>query len=140
MIARENKDRYVGAVFLIGLGILFTPLSAVIGGFFPGILFVIGATALTHGMVEGEGRDQVYGGLFLLGLGTFFLLGFNLPLLLIGLGVLLLLGFNHKQEWFSHQNHHTNHHNLSRKPYTPEMDEVEFASGTLDKRKHDEYV
>jgi hypothetical protein len=137
MIARENKDRVVGAVFLIGLGILFTPLSAVVGGFFPGILFVIGATALTHGMVEGEGHDQVYGGLFLLGLGTVFLLGFNLPLLLIGLGVLMLLGFNHKPDWFSHQNHSTHHHNLSRKQYVPEQEDVEFA---VDKRKHDEYV
>lgn len=126
MITRENKDQVSGAVFLIGLGVLFTPLGAVVGGFFPGILFVIGATALVHSMAEGEGQDQRNGGLFLLGLGLFFLLGFNLPLLLIGLGIFLLLGYHQKPEWFGSRRHD------SREGYDSEV--------YTEKQKHDEYV
>ena len=139
MITRENKDRVSGAVFLIGLGVLFTPLGKLIGGFFPGILFVIGATAIAHSMAEGEGRDQMMGGLFMLGLGTFFLLGFNLPLLLIGLGIFVLLGYHQKLDGMHerHLNQHPRKHFHREQEYIREPHDMEFTS---EKRKHDEYV
>lgn len=132
MITRANKDRVTGAIFLIGLGVLFTPLGGIVGGFFPGILFVIGATALAHSQVEGEGRDQMYGGLFMIGLGLFFLLGFNLPLLLIGLGIFLLLGYHEKLEGL-HRSHSSRKQSYIREPH-----DLDFSVES--KRKHDEYV
>ena len=75
MNSTSNADRLSGAVFLIGLGVLFTPLAGIVGGFFPGILFVLGATALVHGMANGASRDEQMGGLFLIGLGLALLFG-----------------------------------------------------------------
>jgi hypothetical protein len=121
MNSKTNADRVSGAVFLIGLGILFTPLSSVVGGFFPGILFVIGASAIARGVAEGKEWQQVSGGIGMIGLGLFFLLGFNLGLLLILLGLAMLFGYNYKPEWFGREPRHSD------------------AFGS-EKRKHDEFV
>ncbi len=93
MYSKSYADRVAGAVFLIGLGLLFTPVANIVGGFFPGILFVIGATTIARGVAEGQPWYEVSGGLFMLGLGLFFLFGFSLPLLLIVLGLMMLFGY-----------------------------------------------
>lgn len=121
MNSTSNADRLSGAVFLIGLGVLFTPLAGIVGGFFPGILFVLGATALVHGMANGASRDEQMGGLFLIGLGLVFLVGFSLPVLLIGLGLALLFGRSYKPELFG-----------GRKAHDPEY--------YPEKQKHDDLV
>ena len=54
MYSKSYADRVSGAVFLIGLGLLFTPVANIVGGFFPGILFVIGATTIARGVAEGQ--------------------------------------------------------------------------------------
>lgn len=118
---KTNADRVSGAVFLIGLGLLFTPLSGVVGGFFPGILFVIGASAIARGVAEGQEWHQVSGGIGIIAVGLFFLLGFNLGLLLILIGLGMLFGYNYKPEWFGKEPRHSD----------------EFVS---EKRKHDEFV
>lgn len=118
---KTNADRVSGAVFLIGLGLLFTPLSGVVGGFFPGILFVIGASAIARGVAEGQEWHQVSGGIGIIAVGLFFLLGFNLGLLLILLGLGMLFGYNYKPEWFGKEPRHS--------------DEI-----VSEKRKHDEFV
>jgi hypothetical protein len=121
MDAMSNSDRLSGAVFLIGLGVLFTPLAGIVGGFFPGILFVLGATAIAHGTANGNAHDEQMGGLFLIGLGLVFLVGFSLPVLLIGLGLLLLFGRSYKPELFGGRKAHD-------AEYYPE------------KQKHDELI
>ena len=121
MYSKTNADHVSGAVFLIGLGLLFTPLSSIVGGFFPGILFVIGASAIARGMAEGQEWYTVTGGLGMIGIGLVFLLGFSLPILLILLGLGLLFGYSTKPEWFGQRKAH----------------DEEFVT---EKRKHDEFV
>lgn len=100
MYSKSYADRVSGAVFLIGLGLLFTPLGGIVGGFFPGILFVIGASAIARGMAEGLPWYNVSGGLGMIGLGLVFLVGFSLPLLLILLGLAMLFGYTIKPDMF----------------------------------------
>ena len=85
---KDRVDQVSGGVFLIGLALLFlTPVP-----FFPGILFVIGASSLARGMAEGQEWTSVQGALWLFGLGLLFLVGFNFALLLILIGLSMLFG------------------------------------------------
>ncbi len=89
VLSKERADQIAGGVFLIGLALIFaTKIS-----FFPGILFVIGASSLARGLAEGRQWYSVQGALWMIGLGLLFLLGFNFPLLLILIGLSLLFGF-----------------------------------------------
>jgi len=94
MYAKEYADRVAGGVFLIGLAVLFTPLASIVGGWWPGILFVLGASAIARGVAEGQSWYSVSGGIWLIGLGIVFLVGFSLPLLLILLGVTMITGYS----------------------------------------------
>jgi hypothetical protein len=100
MYSKSYADRVSGAVFLIGLGLLFTPLGGIVGGIWPGILFVIGASSIARGMSEGLPWYNVSGGLWMIGLGLVFLLGFSLPLLLILIGLTMLFGYTFKPDAF----------------------------------------
>ncbi|NPV67288.1 MAG: hypothetical protein HPY64_09115 [Anaerolineae bacterium] len=88
-LTKERADQIAGGVFLIGLAILFTTSI----GFWPGILFVIGASSLARGMAEGREWYSVQGALWMIGLGLFFAVGFSLPLLLIVIGLSMLFGW-----------------------------------------------
>ena len=91
----------IGAgVFFIGLGILF--FTHIIS-FWPGILFVLGASALARGMAEGQHWQSVSGGLFLIGLGLVFLLNFSWPIILILIGLAMLFGYNFRSSWKRHR-------------------------------------
>lgn len=100
MYSKSYADRVSGAVFLIGLGVLFTPLGNLVDGIWPGILFVIGASSLARGMAEGLPWYNVSGGLWMIGLGLVFLWGFSLPILLILLGLTMLVGYSFKSDAF----------------------------------------
>ena len=83
---RSHKDS-IGAVWLIGLGVLFLT-----GSFFPGIFMLIGVTKyLKH---SGRGRDQkaLQALLFFGGLAAIFWAGLSWPLLLVWIGAMMLLG------------------------------------------------
>lgn len=97
MHTKTRSDQIAGAVFLIGLGIL---LWGNIVSFWPGILYVIGASAIARGVAEGQAWYNVSGGLWMVGLGLVFQFGFSLPLLLILVGVGMLFGCNIKGEWW----------------------------------------
>jgi hypothetical protein len=86
MVSKQRADQIGGGVFLIGLGLLFTDVLS----FWPGILLVIGASALASGIAEGQSGQKVTGGLWMLGIGLFFLVGFSWPLILILIGVGML--------------------------------------------------
>ena len=87
MVGKHQGDRIAGAVFLIGLGVLFLT-----GYWWPGILFVIGASAMARGVSEGQAWYNVPGGLWMIGLGLVFAFGFSWPLMLILIGVSMLFG------------------------------------------------
>ena len=46
---KRRADEISGAVFMIGLGLLF------LLGFWPGIMFVIGLTSIVQGLADGRG-------------------------------------------------------------------------------------
>jgi hypothetical protein len=89
-VPKERADQISGGVFLIGLAILFLPNGI---GFWPGILFVIGASSLARGMAEGQAWYSVQGALWMFGIGFLFLFGFNLAILLIIMGLTMLFGW-----------------------------------------------
>ncbi|MBI5669635.1 MAG: hypothetical protein HZC41_16655 [Chloroflexi bacterium] len=94
MVSKERADQIAGGVFLIGLGLLFTNVL----DFWPGILFVIGASNIARGMAEGRPWYNVSGGLWLIGLGLVFLLNFSFPVILILIGLSMLVGYSVKDQ------------------------------------------
>lgn len=93
---KEDADRVSGAVFLIGLGVI-----ALINYWWPGIMFVIGASLIARGVVQGQAWQNATGALVVIAIGLVFALqdfigGVNFwPLVLIALGLFMLFG----QEW-----------------------------------------
>lgn len=114
---RQNADQVSGGVFLIGLALLFLT-----GFWWPGIMFVIGASMIAKTIVQGRPLNHATGAFWVIGIGLVFWLpgalnisfGNLWPLLLIVLGLFMLFGGQ----------------------YRPKMDRYE------DKPKHDdeEYV
>jgi hypothetical protein len=88
--SRKRSDQTANAVFLIGLAILLLPNGI---GFWPGILFVIGASNLARAMSRGRAWYDVQGALWMIGLGFLFWFGFSLPVLLILVGLTMLFGY-----------------------------------------------
>ena len=81
-----KSEQMSGAIFLIGIGLLF-----VTGWWFPGILFVIGASSMATALANKQPWISATGALWMFGLGFIFWL--NLPwgviLILIGLSTLV---------------------------------------------------
>jgi hypothetical protein len=90
MIDKTRADQVSGGVFLIGLALLF-----ITGYWWPGILFLIGASSMARGVAEGRDWYSIPGGLWMIGLGLVFAFGFSWPLLLILIGVSMIFG----QSW-----------------------------------------
>ncbi|MEO1289105.1 MAG: hypothetical protein AAFV93_15175 [Chloroflexota bacterium] len=80
-----KAEHVSGAIFMIGLGLLF-----VTGWWFPGILFVIGASTMASALVDNHPWQSATGALWMFGIGVIFWL--NLPwgvvLILIGISYL----------------------------------------------------
>jgi hypothetical protein len=123
MYSKSYADRISGAVFLIGFGLLLTPFGGIVGGMWPGLLFVLGAVALVQGMQRGLPWYNVTGALWMFGLWLVFLWGFSLPLLLILLGATMLFGYSFRSRHFGDK--------------IKNDDDDAFID---EKRKHDEYV
>ena len=79
-----KAEQVSGAVFLIGLGLVW-----ITGWWFPGMLFVMGASIMASAIVNNHPWTSATGALWMFGLGTIFWL--NLPwgfiFLLIGLSM-----------------------------------------------------
>jgi uncharacterized membrane protein len=114
MLSKNRADQIAGGVLLIGLGLLFTDVI----DFWPGILFVIGATNIARGMAEGRPWYNVSGGVWLIGLGIVFLFDFNWAVILILIGLSMLFGYSVKD-----------HHYRGDEDEKPKNDQ---------KRKHDD--
>lgn len=86
-LSEERAGQITGGIWLIGLGILFYT-----GRWWPGIMFVIGASAIAEGFVEGRGWYALQGGFWAIAIGVWALYHFNIALFLVALGVSMLLG------------------------------------------------
>src|SRR5690606_30946849 len=126
MYSKERADQVAGGVFLIGLAIVFMT-----GFWWPGIMFVIGASAIARGVAEGQEWYNVPGGLSMIAIGLLFVFKFSWPVILLFIGASMLFGKSW-QNW-----HKTNVADEKPKredkrkndePYY--IDESEDASGT----------
>jgi hypothetical protein len=95
-VSSERSNEIFGAIWLIGLGILFYTHY-----WWPGIMFVIGAASIAHGLSEGHGWYAFQGALWTIGLGIWFALGTNIATLLLVLGLSMLLGALFKPPMFA---------------------------------------
>jgi hypothetical protein len=86
---RDRPEQIAGGTFLIGLALLFMT-----GWWWPGIMFVLGATSLARTYAQGKQWSDDRGALVLLLIGVVFgFFSWNwLPLVLIGIGAYLLFG------------------------------------------------
>jgi hypothetical protein len=82
MCLNANRAHEISSgVFLIGLGLCF------VFGFWPGIMFVIGVTAIVEGLAEGQGWYAFQGATWTIGIGVLALFHFSLAALFIMIGV-----------------------------------------------------
>ena len=111
MVTKARADQVSGGVFLIGLAMLFMT-----GYWWPGILFVIGASSMARGIAEGRDWYSVPGGLWMIGLGLVFAFGFSWPLLLILIGVSMLFG----KSWHGDRGHRRRRNRWYTEDFAPE--------------------
>jgi len=83
----EQAHAITGAVWLFGLAALFYT-----GRWWPGIMFVIGASAIIEGLIERQGWYALQGGAWALGIGVWALMHFQIWFIFVVLGVSTLLG------------------------------------------------
>lgn len=97
-INKENADQVSGGIFLIGLAMLFLT-----GWWWPGIMFVIGASIIARTMAEGKPWTSATGAFWMIGIGVVFGVpgliegvdwGTIWPLALIAIGLFMLFGGN----------------------------------------------
>ena len=101
---QQRPEQVSGGVFLIGLALLFFTSF-----WWPGIMFVIGASMLARTISEGKPLQSNTGAFWVIGIGAFFwlpgLLSFSigaiLPLILIGLGLFMLFGGEYRPDIFN---------------------------------------
>lgn len=96
MSDKKRVDQVAGGVFLIGLALLF-----ILDGFWwPGIMFVIGASLIARTVAEGKPWQSATPAFWTIGIGLVFWLpsilniGFSnfWPLMLIAIGLFMLFG------------------------------------------------
>ncbi len=85
-MSSERAGQITGGVWMIGLGILFYT-----GMWWPGIMFVIGASAILQGLVEGRGWYSFQGGIWSIAIGVSALYHFNIAIFFVAMGVSMIL-------------------------------------------------
>jgi len=84
---KEQAHAITGAVWLFGLAALFYT-----GLWWPGIMFVIGISAIIEGLIAGQKWYALQGGAWMIGIGLWALLDFQLWFLFVVLGISTLVG------------------------------------------------
>lgn len=124
MYSKRSGDQFGGGIFLIGLALLFMT-----GYWWPGLLFVIGASNIARGMAEGREWYNVSGGIGLIGLGIVFAIGFNLPLILLMIGLATLFGFNKAKCGWNEDDYDTYKHKNDEKAKNDDLYDGEALAG-----------
>ncbi|QPC82742.1 hypothetical protein G4Y79_24170 [Phototrophicus methaneseepsis] len=95
---KQNADQISGGVFLIGLAMLFLT-----HWWWPGIMFVVGATIIARTIAEGQPWTSATGAFWVIGIGVVFGVpglidgidwGTIWPIALIVIGLFMLFGGN----------------------------------------------
>lgn len=103
MARKDNADQVSGGVFLIGLALLFLT-----GWWWPGIMFVIGASMFARTMAEGKPLQSNTGAFWVIVIGIVFGIpnlfagidwGSIFPIVLIGIGLFMLFGGRYRPDW-----------------------------------------
>jgi hypothetical protein len=82
----QQANALTGGVWLIGFGILFATRY-----WWPGIMFLVGITAIVQGLVQGRGWSTIHGGYWAILIGVWAVLKFNMAVFFIGMGVYVIL-------------------------------------------------
>lgn len=85
-LSSERAGQLNGGVWMIGLGLLFYT-----GRWWPGIMFLIGASSIVEGLVEGYGWWAFQGGLWAIAIGVWALFHFNIAVLFVGVGASMVI-------------------------------------------------
>jgi hypothetical protein len=86
-ISQRQADGISAGLWLIGLGVLFATSF-----WWPGIMFVIGATSLVQGLVRGRGWYALQAAVWTIAIGLWALLNYSLAALFIALGLSAIVG------------------------------------------------
>ncbi len=82
----ERANAVTGGIWLIGLGVLFATEF-----WWPGILLLIGITAIVQGSARGAGWQPIHGGLWVLLIACWALMRFNMTVFFVALGVYVII-------------------------------------------------
>lgn len=85
-LSDQRAGQVTGGIWLIGLGLLFYT-----GHWWPGIMFVIGASSIVQGLVEGRGWYAFQGGLWCIAIGVWAYYHFNIALFFVVLGASMIV-------------------------------------------------
>lgn len=85
-LTNERAGQITGGVWMIGLGILFFT-----GMWWPGIMFLFGASAIVGGLVEGRGWYAFQGGLWSIAIGVWALFQFHIAVLFVAIGASMIV-------------------------------------------------
>jgi len=90
----QQANALTAGIWLIGFGILFATKL-----WFPGIMFLVGITAIAQGMVQGRGWYSIHGGYWAILIGVWAALKFNMAVFFIALGVYVIVSAFVKPGW-----------------------------------------
>lgn len=108
-----KSEQMSGAIFLIGLGLLL-----ITGWWFPGILFVIGASSMATALAKNHPWTSATGALWMFGLGLIFWLNLPWGFIFILIGISILSGSHCKDEFFDEK---------SKNDYKAKNDDIDFV-------------
>ena len=91
---QRRASAIISATWLFGLAALFAT-----GYWWPGVMFLIGATSIIEGFVRGQGWYALQAGLWAIGIGVWAAFDFSLVVLFVVLGCSVLLGAFVRPPW-----------------------------------------
>ena len=86
-LSKEQAHAIEGAVWLFGLAALFYT-----GRWWPGIMFVIGVSAVVEGLTQGRGWYAFQGGVWSIAIGVWALFHFQIAVLFVAIGASMIVG------------------------------------------------
>jgi hypothetical protein len=82
----QQANALTAGIWLIGFGILFATKL-----WWPGIMFLVGITAIVQGLVQRRGWYAIHGGFWAILIGVWAALKFSMAVFFIGMGIYVIL-------------------------------------------------